>query len=116
MNAAPTSIFADREIFASLNPAETQAPTFQWQANGFTMGSLWALAQVEIDPTEISPVQIWFDLAAKYPYELLFVDGLLTALLLELRPFIRCIEYGAAVNRQFYEDVIERVLGPPPAV
>lgn len=116
MNAAPASIFTDRQVFAGIDPAETQAPTFRWQANGISISSLWALAQFEIDPTEISPVQIWFDLASKYSYELLFADGLLTALLIELRPFIRCIEFGAAVNRQFYEDVIERVMGLPPVV
>ncbi|KAL7950777.1 hypothetical protein V8C42DRAFT_130309 [Trichoderma barbatum] len=116
MNAAPSSIFADRQVFAGIDPTETQAPSFQWRANGISISSLWALAQFEIDPTEISPVQIWFDLASKYPYELLFVDGLLTALLIELRPFIRCIEFGAAVNRQFYEDVVERMVGLPPVV
>ncbi|KAM0253604.1 hypothetical protein ACHAQJ_007233 [Trichoderma viride] len=116
MNAAPASIFADRQVFSGIDPTESQAPTFRWQASGISISSLWALAQFEIDPTEISPMQIWFDLASKYPYELLFVDGLLTALLIELRPFIRCIEFGAAVNRQFYEDVIERILGPPPVI
>ncbi|KAL7792928.1 hypothetical protein V8C37DRAFT_114932 [Trichoderma ceciliae] len=113
MNAAPESIFANRQVFAGMDPTGTQTPAFHWQASGVSINSLWALAQFEIDPTEISPVQIWFDLASKYPYELLFADGLLTALLIELRPFIRCIEYGAAVNRQFYEDVIERILGQP---
>ncbi|KAL6868504.1 hypothetical protein J3F83DRAFT_737343 [Trichoderma novae-zelandiae] len=116
MNAAPPSIFTDRQVFAGIDPTTTQAPTFQWQANGISISSLWALAQFEVDPTEISPVQIWFDLASKYPYELLFADGLLTSLLIELRPFIRCIEYGAAVNRQFYLDVVERTLGAPPVV
>jgi hypothetical protein len=116
MNAAPPSIFTDRQVFAGIDPAETQAPTFHWQATGININSLWSLAQFEIDPTEISPMQIWFDLASKYPYELLFADGLLTAILIELRPFIRCIEFGAAVNRQFYEDVIERIIGLPPVV
>ncbi|OTA07925.1 hypothetical protein A9Z42_0088250 [Trichoderma parareesei] len=101
MNAAPPSIFADRQVFAGIDPATTQAPTFQWHANGISMSSLWALAQFEVDPTEISPVQMWFDLASKYPYELLFADGLLTSLLIELRPYIRCIEYGAA-DRSVY--------------
>ncbi|KAL7936240.1 hypothetical protein V8C35DRAFT_297272 [Trichoderma chlorosporum] len=116
MNAAPQSIFNDRQAFANLDPTTTQTPTFQWQATGININSLWALAQFEVDPTEISPVQIWFDLASKYSYELLFSDGLLTTLLIELRPFIRCIEYGAAVNRQFYEDIIERMIGLPPVV
>ncbi|KAH0499329.1 hypothetical protein TgHK011_006532 [Trichoderma gracile] len=116
MNAAPPSVFTDRQVFAGIDPATTQAPTFQWHANGISIGSLWALAQFEVDPTEISPVQMWFDLASKYPYELLFADGLLTALLIELRPYIRCIEYGAAVNRQFYLDVVERMIGPPAVV
>ncbi|PTB65400.1 hypothetical protein BBK36DRAFT_1121636 [Trichoderma citrinoviride] len=120
MNAAPPSIFTDRQVFAGIaDPATTQAPTFQWHApaaTGISIASLWALAQFEVDPAEISPVQIWFDLASKYPYELLFADGLLTSLLIELRPFIRCIEYGAAVNRQFYLDVVERMIGPPPVV
>ncbi|KAL7818206.1 hypothetical protein V8C44DRAFT_216674 [Trichoderma aethiopicum] len=116
MNAAPPSVFTDRQVFAGIDPATTQAPTFQWHANGVSVSSLWALAQFEVDPAEISPVQIWFDLASKYPYELLFADGLLTSLLIELRPYIRCIEYGAAVNRQFYLDVVERMIGPPAVV
>ena len=116
MNAAPASIFNDRQVFAGIDPTTTQAPTFHWQATGININSLWALAQFEVDPTEISPVQIWFDLASKYSYELLFADGLLTTLLIELRPFIRCIEYGASVDRQFYEDVVERMIGLPPVV
>ncbi|KAK6452472.1 hypothetical protein FP744_10008723 [Trichoderma asperellum] len=116
MNAAPASIFTDRQVFTAIDPATTQAPTFHWQASGINISSLWALAQFELDPTEISPVQIWFDLASKYSYELLFADGLLTALLIEMRPLIRCIEFGASIQRQFYEDVIARVLGPPAVV
>ncbi|KAM0450264.1 hypothetical protein ACHAPV_003932 [Trichoderma viride] len=112
MNAAPSSIFTDREVFTAIDPTTTQAPTFHWQASGININSLWALAQFELDPTEISPMQIWFDLASKYSYELLFSDGLLTALLIELRPLIRCIEFGASIQRQFYDDVIARVLGP----
>lgn len=111
MNAAPSSIFTDREVFTAIDPTTTQAPTFHWQASGININSLWALAQFELDPTEISPMQIWFDLASRYSYELLFSDGLLTALLIELRPLIRCIEFGASIQRQFYEDVIARVLG-----
>ncbi|UKZ63072.1 uncharacterized protein TrAtP1_004300 [Trichoderma atroviride] len=111
MNAAPSSIFTDREVFTAIDPTTTQAPTFHWQASGININSLWALAQFELDPTEISPMQIWFDLASKYSYELLFSDGLLTALLIELRPLIRCIEFGASIQRQFYDDVIARVLG-----
>ncbi|QYS98164.1 hypothetical protein H0G86_005356 [Trichoderma simmonsii] len=116
MNAAPSSIFTDRQVFAGIDPTTTQAPTFQWQATGISISSLWHLAQFEVDPTEISPAQIWFDLASKYSYELLFADGLLTTLLVELRPFIRCIEFGAAINRQLYEDIIERMIGLPPVV
>ncbi|KAL7901318.1 hypothetical protein HDV64DRAFT_177189 [Trichoderma sp. TUCIM 5745] len=111
MNAAPPSIFTDREVFTAIDPTTTQAPTFHWQASGININSLWALAQFELDPTEISPMQIWFDLASKYSYELLFSDGLLTALLIELRPLIRCIEFGASIQREFYDDVIARVLG-----
>ncbi|KAM0514750.1 hypothetical protein ACHAPE_006424 [Trichoderma viride] len=116
MNAAPSSIFTDREVFTAIDPTTTQAPTFHWQASGININSLWALAQFELDPTEISPMQIWFDLASKFSYELLFSDGLLTALLIELRPLIRCIEFGASIQRQFYDDVIARVLGPSAAI
>ncbi|KAH6606528.1 hypothetical protein Trco_005681 [Trichoderma cornu-damae] len=114
MNAAPASIFADRLVFAGMDSTEAQPTTLRWQANRISIGSLWAFAQFEIDPTEITPVQIWYDLSSKYSYDLLFADGLLAALLIELRPFIRCIEFGPAANRQHYEDVVERILGPPP--
>lgn len=58
---------------------------------------------------ELTPVQAWFELAARYPAALLLRADVLSALKVELKGVVRCVYYGAAMERGAFESVVQRV-------
>jgi hypothetical protein len=60
---------------------------------------------------ELTPVQAWFELAGRYPPEVLLREDVLGALKRELAPVVKCPHFGAVMEREAYESVVGRVLG-----
>ncbi|KAI9903164.1 hypothetical protein N3K66_002516 [Trichothecium roseum] len=58
---------------------------------------------------ELTPVQAWFELAARYPAGVLLRADVLSALKVELKGVVRCVYYGAAMERGAFESVVQRV-------
>ncbi|CEJ95116.1 hypothetical protein VHEMI10616 [[Torrubiella] hemipterigena] len=110
MASAPESVYKDRKAFTSRFRTN---PTLQWQASPVSLESLHGLAQ-SLNPgtDEIAPVQAWFELAVRYPIERLFDQALLENLKREFRGVVRCVVFGAAIERSAFESIIARVMGP----
>ncbi|PHH71986.1 hypothetical protein CDD80_4842 [Ophiocordyceps camponoti-rufipedis] len=90
------------------------SPVVRWSAPAISLASLHGLAQ-SLNPmgdVELTPVQAWFELAARYPAERLVRAEVLNALLARFCGLVRCVAYGAAVERGAFESVAVGVLGP----
>ncbi|KND95139.1 hypothetical protein TOPH_00325 [Tolypocladium ophioglossoides CBS 100239] len=112
MASAPETVYTDREALDS-KKKRSRSPPLQWAALGTTLKSLHGLAR-SLNPggQEIAPVQAWFELASRYPVDILMGDGVLDTLQREFRGVVRCVAFGAAIERLAFESVITRVLGP----
>ncbi|KAM4054923.1 BZIP-type transcription factor [Hirsutella rhossiliensis] len=121
MASAPESVYTQREAFNSPGRSiwrrssrrSASPPVLSWPAPAMTLASLLGLAR-SLNPgeDETTPVQAWFELAARYPASLLLGGGALDALLREFKGVVRCVQYGAAIERLAFESVVARVLGP----
>lgn len=122
MSSAPESVYKEREALKpkSMNlwrrPRSPPAPALKWHAPAITLDSLLGLAR-SLNPgeKETTPVQAWFELASRYPVDLLLGGDVLDALLREFSGVVQCIHYGAVIERLAFESVVARVLGPPQA-
>ncbi|EXV03111.1 hypothetical protein X797_004234 [Metarhizium robertsii] len=114
MAPAPESVYAGRAALAAKKPGKAAPrPSFQWGASGITLESLHGLA-ASLNPgdLEITPVQAWFELASRYPVEVLLGGAVLDTLQREFNGVVRCVMYGAVIERLAFESIIARVLGP----
>lgn len=112
MAGAPESVYSEREGFRT--SAKAPYPVLQWNSNSFQLYELYDLAQsLHYDGTEVTPVQAWFELARRYPAELLLREDLQSRLQVELMGVVRCVHYGAVIETGAFESIISRVLGPP---
>ena len=84
-----------------------------WRAEGLSLQGLYGLA-CSLNPSdeELAPVQAWFEMAALYPTELLLREDVLTRLREAFRGTVRCPHFGAAINRDVFESIVARILGP----
>jgi hypothetical protein len=84
-----------------------------WQASGLTLQSLHGLA-CSLNPSDrdLTPVQAWFELAATHPAELLLDGGVQAELKRAFRGVVKCPHYGAVIEREAFESIVGRVLGP----
>lgn len=110
MASAPESVYTKREAF---NSRFRSSPTLQWASSSVTLDSLYGLAQ-SLNPgqEEVAPVQSWFELASRYPIDLLLQPASLESLKREFKGVVRCVAFGAAMERDAFESIIARVLGP----
>lgn len=112
MASAPENVYTDRSALESKSKSKPK-PTFQWGASGITLESLYGLA-ASLNPgdLEVTPVQAWFELASRYPVHVLMGGNLLDTLQREFNGAVRCVMYGAVIERVAFESIIARVLGP----
>lgn len=110
MANAPESIYSERDAF---NSRFRSSPTLQWPASTVTLDSLYGLAgSLNPGTAEVAPVQAWFELASRYPIDLLLQPVNLESLKREFKGVARCVAFGAAMEREAFESIILRVLGP----
>lgn len=81
--------------------------------SGLTLQSLHGLAS-SINPADLdlTPVQAWFELAARYPIDVLLRRDVEDRLKREFVGVVKCPHYGAAIERGAFESICARVLGP----
>lgn len=115
MNTAPSNVFTDSAGLEKSPPPAGTPSSFQWQGPGLTLESLYGLA-LSLNPgdMEVTPVQAWFELAGRYGAQRLLKPQVLDLLKKEFRGVVRCVFFGATMERSAFESVVGRVLGPAP--
>jgi hypothetical protein len=109
MSQAPESVYGELDQF---NTQPENPPTLRWPGQGIDLSTLHGLAfSLNNSDTEITPVQAWFELAKRYPATLLVNPHILTSLKREFKPIMRCVYYGAVMERSAFEAAATRVLG-----
>ena len=119
--ASPTSIRSRFHILPGApSPISWQAPG---PAAGLTLENLRRLAaalnpQGEADASgvELTPVQAWFEIARLYGPAAAHNDALMDAIRIELIRVVRCIHFGAVIQRDAFDAVLGRVFGGAVAV
>ncbi|KAI0482731.1 hypothetical protein GGR56DRAFT_685681 [Xylariaceae sp. FL0804] len=95
-------------------------PAVQWRlpagANGgpgLTLESLLGLAATLNRPdAELAPVQAWFEMVGMYGLGAAAEAARAGVLVRELAPLVRCVQFGAVIERSAFDSVMYRVLGP----
>ncbi|KAK4184055.1 hypothetical protein QBC35DRAFT_506767 [Podospora australis] len=81
-----------------------------WQTSGLTLLNLYGLAcTLQADNIDIYPVQVWFELVARYGADVILTQT--DELKKKLGKVVRCPRYGAVLDRKIFEKVVEEVLG-----
>lgn len=141
MATAPESIYKDRKALpSSITPEQvacpsmlpptppegtttvgsssssSPSPTLAWSAPRISLQNLRGLAS-SLNPgdLELTPVQAWFELADRYPVALLVPEGpgsTLATFKKELRGLVKCLHYGAVIEREAFESVVSRIMDP----
>lgn len=98
---------------ADASPAQTQevTPAFTWQSPGLNLATLRGLAS-SLNPgdQDLTPVQAWFELASRYRMDVLLGPGVLDTLRVEFNGAVKCLAYGAVIERGAFESIISRVM------
>ncbi|EAQ93301.1 hypothetical protein CHGG_01536 [Chaetomium globosum CBS 148.51] len=114
---APEHIFkaasrSDRLLFPSTKPIATNFEAY-WCCTSLTLRSLHGLASSlnPNDGVEVAPVQAWFELVGRFGAERVMATGVLERLKREFVGVVKCLHYGASMERGAFESVVGRVLG-----
>ncbi|KAI0107499.1 hypothetical protein GGR51DRAFT_150115 [Nemania sp. FL0031] len=88
------------------------AAPIEWSSKALTLSNLRHLAgSLNPSDTELAPVQAWFELASLYGVGVATDAAVLARLRGELVGEMRCVTFGAAVDRDLFEGILERVMG-----
>ncbi|KAI2635351.1 hypothetical protein GGS21DRAFT_77173 [Xylaria nigripes] len=107
---------APLEVFTHITGLQTPSPDpptpISWATSTLTLANLRHLAGT-VNPTdaELAPVQAWFELASRYGVAVATDEAVLRSLTRALVPETLCVVFGAAVPREVFEEVLERVIG-----
>lgn len=118
MSTAPQSVYTDRKALTSGRNPLSRSPSVsgsavRWQGPSITLDSLYGLASsLNAGDAEVMPVQAWFELASRYGAARMVDPQVLEALKREFRGVVRCVFFGAAMERESFESVVGRVMGP----
>ncbi|KAH6650762.1 RNA polymerase I-specific transcription initiation factor RRN3-domain-containing protein [Chaetomium tenue] len=95
------------------NPQNDTTPPLTWRSTSLTLRSLHGLASSlnPHDGVEVAPVQAWFELVGRFGAERVMAAGVLERLKREFVGVVKCLHYGASVERGVFESVVGRVLG-----
>ncbi|KPM41771.1 hypothetical protein AK830_g4801 [Neonectria ditissima] len=123
MACAPEAVYMGRKKISSASQCGARrligidytypAVYYEWPSPRVSLAALHGLAS-SLNPgdTELTPIQAWFELADRYPMEVLLDAQLLNTLSRELDGVVKCLVYGAMIERDAFESVVQRVLGP----
>lgn len=115
MQTAPSTFYDARAALREHQkyPASSPSPpTFEWQTPAISLATLRGLAS-SLNPgdKELTPVQAWFELAERYGTDKMVHERTLEFLRREFKGVVKCVAYGAAMERGAFESVAGRVLG-----
>lgn len=105
---------AQEATFISLGEDHSmlKAPIQTWQATGLTLQNLYLLgSSLAPDNAEITPVQGWFEMMDRYGPSVVLNREVVEALKNEFVGVVKCLHFGAIIERDAFESVVERVVG-----
>lgn len=115
MSNAPDAVYDNRKALkkAASSSSAPPPPDMSWPATGLNLQALYGLA-ASLNPgdKELTPVQAWFELANLYHPSLLLKPRVLEALRRELNGVVKCLHFGAVMEREAFESVVGRVVVP----
>ncbi|KXH60225.1 hypothetical protein CSAL01_13178 [Colletotrichum salicis] len=107
---------APARVYRTIRRGEAETVAHTWQADtgagsSLSLKSLLALAKT-LNPgdIELTPVQAWFELAARYGAAALMRGNVIEALKREFCGVVDCIHFGAIIERDAFESVVARVM------
>ncbi|KAK1981430.1 hypothetical protein LZ30DRAFT_750045 [Colletotrichum cereale] len=107
---------APARVYRTIRRGEAETATHTWRADtgagsALSLKSLLALAKT-LNPgdIELTPVQAWFELAARYGAAALMRENVIEALKREFCGVVDCIHFGAIIERDAFESVVARVM------
>ncbi|OLN88576.1 hypothetical protein CCHL11_01678 [Colletotrichum chlorophyti] len=113
---------APQRVYRTIRRGEADRTTHMWQASSsaspgagpgssLSLRSLLALAKA-LNPgdIELTPVQAWFELAARYGPAALMEERVVEALKRGFCGVVDCIHFGAIIERDAFESVVARVM------
>lgn len=85
----------------------------EWRATGLTLDRLYGLAAALNPPDryELAPVQAWFELVTAWGPDVALDATVLEELLRGLRGAVRCLNFGAVIQRPVFDAAVERAVG-----
>ncbi|KAK7969554.1 hypothetical protein PG996_002005 [Apiospora saccharicola] len=118
--AAPVFSPAASSSSSSHGPPPPRADTnngsssVAWRTTSLTLESLHDLAStLNLPDLELAPVQAWFEIIREYGSGAVLGDDgrVLEQLTAELRGLVKCLSFGAVIEREAFDSVLYRVLG-----
>ncbi|GKT41990.1 uncharacterized protein ColSpa_02171 [Colletotrichum spaethianum] len=107
---------APARVYRTIRRGEADTATHTWRADtgagsALSLKSLLSLAKT-LNPgdIELTPVQAWFELAARYGAAALMRENVIEALKREFCGVVDCIHFGAIIERDAFESVVARVM------
>ncbi|KAK1994667.1 hypothetical protein LX36DRAFT_660330 [Colletotrichum falcatum] len=107
---------APARVHRTIRRGEGETATHTWRADkgvgsALSLKSLLGLAKA-LNPgdIELTPVQAWFELAARYGVAALMQEDVIEALKREFCGVVDCIHFGAIIERDAFESVAARVM------
>lgn len=122
MAHAPQHVFLGRKLVSSASSCHNRRSlgldpvvppvSFEWPSPAISLSSLHGLAR-SLNPgdKELTPIQAWFELAASFDKSVLLDPATLDLLSKELNGVVKCLEFGAVMEREAFKSVVSRVLG-----
>ncbi|KAI0858590.1 hypothetical protein F4860DRAFT_299985 [Xylaria cubensis] len=90
----------------------TEGSAVEWRSRTLTLTNLRRLARsLNSSDSELAPVQVWFELVSLYGVAVATDAAVLRELNRELVGEVHCVQFGAAVQRDVFENVLEKVIG-----
>lgn len=114
MATAPASVYEAKKGFQNISSqSKASLPVINWQSSGLNLQALHGLA-ASLNPgdKELTPVQAWFELASRYDLALLLKKRVLDNLRREFVGVVRCVCFGAMIEREAFESIVGRVMAP----
>ncbi|KAH7034937.1 uncharacterized protein B0I36DRAFT_85835 [Microdochium trichocladiopsis] len=82
-----------------------------WPATGLSLETLHALASKLSPPqTELAPVQAWFEILREYGTAVVLDHELMGRVLAEFSGVVKCLHFGAVIERDAFDSVVSRVI------
>ncbi|KAI1757029.1 hypothetical protein F4782DRAFT_480938 [Xylaria castorea] len=112
LQSAPFDVFARMSDPQPPTPTPTtEGSAVEWRSRTLTLTNLRRLAR-SLNPSdsELAPVQVWFELVSLYGVAVATDAAVLRGLNRELLGEVHCVQFGAAVQRDVFENALEKVI------